>query len=320
MPSAFWQKLASIKKDNKLSEFISIIVPTFNHANFLKRAIRSVIEQTHSEWEMIVIDNHSKDETDQVIQGFKDARITLLKIENQGIIAASRNKGLRLAKGGWIAFLDSDDLWSPNRLEVFCACIKKYNDIDVWSSNENYVDRAKKIVQPLKYGPFKKPFYKHLLLTGNCLSPSATIVRRQFMIDKDIFFRETREFITAEDFDLWLLLAQASAKFKFIDQILGEFTIHENNNSKSLDMHKINTLNVIKDHVFNIQEFNDNKTKLWESILSRRQFVDGLIFLRDGEWRVGIIKVIKSINASPLSCAQEVFWLMQKYFFKMSFK
>jgi len=295
-------------------------MPTYNHANFLRLAILSVINQTYKAWEMIIVDNHSQDETVQVVQGFNDSRITLLQINNNGVIGASRNKGIHKSKGEWVAFLDSDDLWAPNKLEVFFQSLYTDNEFDVWSADEYYVDAYHSIRRQLRYGPYKKSFYSHLLRNGNCLSPSATLVRRQFMFDHNIFFRENIEFVTAEDYDFWLNLTKAGARFKFMRQILGEFTIHENNNSKRLEMHKVNTLNVIQDHVFNIQEFDDNKAMLWRDILSRRQFIDGLISLRNGDWQFGIKTLAESINTSPLSCTQELFWLAQKSLLKLGFK
>ena len=87
------------------SEFIplvSIIIPTYNHANFLGKALESVIHQTYNNWEAIVIDNYSTDETNKIVNKYKDPRIQYLKINNDGVIAKSRNLGIDVAKGKWI--------------------------------------------------------------------------------------------------------------------------------------------------------------------------------------------------------------------------
>ena len=89
------------------SPFVSIIIPTYNNAEFWRKALKSVIGQTYNSWEAIVIDNNSTDQTDEVINKFQDIRIKYYKISNYGIIAKSRNLGISLAKGEWIAFLDS---------------------------------------------------------------------------------------------------------------------------------------------------------------------------------------------------------------------
>ena len=100
---------------------VSVVIPSFNHAGFIARAMQSVVEQTYPNWEMVVVDNHSQDDTDRVVGGFDDIRIRLFKIHNQGVIAASRNLGIREARGEWIAFLDADDCWYPRKLETLLA-------------------------------------------------------------------------------------------------------------------------------------------------------------------------------------------------------
>ena len=77
---------------------VSVVIPTFNHASYLARALQSVLDQTYTNWEAIVIDNHSTDKTDEVMASFADPRIIYLKIHNNGVIAESRNVGIRAAK------------------------------------------------------------------------------------------------------------------------------------------------------------------------------------------------------------------------------
>ena len=88
---------------------ISIVIPTYNRSLFLERSIKSIINQTYQNWEIIVIDNNSTDDTDLVLEKYKEKKILIKKINNEGIIAKSRNLGIKLAKGEYIAFLDSDD-------------------------------------------------------------------------------------------------------------------------------------------------------------------------------------------------------------------
>ena len=95
---------------------VSVVIPTYNHAHYLKQALQSVIDQTYDNWEALVVDNHSEDNTDDIVNSFNDKRIKLFKIHNKGIIAASRNLGIKHSIGKWVAFLDSDDWWYPERL------------------------------------------------------------------------------------------------------------------------------------------------------------------------------------------------------------
>lgn len=108
-----------------MKDLVSIIMPSYNTAKFISETIESVLAQTYSNWELIIVDDCSADDTDAVMAGFTDPRIRYLKnIRNCGA-AISRNYALREAKGRWIAFLDSDDLWVPEKLEKQIAFMEK---------------------------------------------------------------------------------------------------------------------------------------------------------------------------------------------------
>ena len=100
-----------------MSNLVSIIMPSYNTGRFISETIESVLAQTYSNWELIIVDDCSKDNTDEVVAKYTDPRIRYLKNEKNSGAAVSRNRALREAKGRWIAFLDSDDLWMPQKLE-----------------------------------------------------------------------------------------------------------------------------------------------------------------------------------------------------------
>ncbi len=101
-----------------MSGLVSIIMPSYNTASFISSSIRSVLAQSYNDWELIIVDDCSSDNTDQVVKEYlSDERIKYLKNEKNSGAAVSRNRALREAKGKWIAFLDSDDLWMPDKLE-----------------------------------------------------------------------------------------------------------------------------------------------------------------------------------------------------------
>ena len=118
------------------SPLISVVIPTYNHAEFLKVAISSVLAQTYQNFEIVIVDNHSNDHTREVVVSFSDDRIHLHKINNNGIIAASRNLGIDHAEGDWIAFLDSDDYWYPTRLQCLVDSMDSNLQYDVISTDE----------------------------------------------------------------------------------------------------------------------------------------------------------------------------------------
>ena len=96
---------------------VSIIMPSYNTAKFIAESINAVLNQTYSDWELIIVDDCSTDNTDEVVATFTDQRIRYLKNEENSGAAVSRNRALKEAKGKWIAFLDSDDLWMQDKLE-----------------------------------------------------------------------------------------------------------------------------------------------------------------------------------------------------------
>jgi len=100
-----------------MDELISIITPSYNTAPYILQTIQSVLNQTYTYWEMIIVDDCSTDNTCDVVNKFSDERIIYIQNERNSGAAISRNKALAVAKGKWIAFLDSDDLWAPDKLE-----------------------------------------------------------------------------------------------------------------------------------------------------------------------------------------------------------
>jgi glycosyltransferase involved in cell wall biosynthesis len=100
-----------------MKDLVSIIMPSYNTAAYIKDSIQSVIDQSYTNWELIIVDDCSSDDTDEVLAEIHDKRIRIFKNEKNSGAALSRNKALREANGKWIAFLDSDDLWESDKLE-----------------------------------------------------------------------------------------------------------------------------------------------------------------------------------------------------------
>ena len=96
---------------------VSVVMPTYNHAQYIGEAITSVLNQDYQNLELIIVDNFSEDNTEAIVNGFNDQRIQYYQFANNGIIAASRNYGITKASGEFIAFLDSDDIWKEGKLK-----------------------------------------------------------------------------------------------------------------------------------------------------------------------------------------------------------
>jgi glycosyltransferase involved in cell wall biosynthesis len=111
---------------NQNEILVTVIIPTYNRAHLIQETIQSVLDQTFSTWELIVVDDGSNDNSENVVRKFADERIKFYRLEHSGKISQVRNAGLRHASGNYIAFLDSDDLWEPHKLEFQLSLLKKY--------------------------------------------------------------------------------------------------------------------------------------------------------------------------------------------------
>jgi len=217
-----------------MAPFFTVVIPTYNCADFLKRAITSVFSQTYQNFEVIVIDNSSTDNTANVLASFDNNSLNIFKVSNNGIIAYSRNKGIKNAKGDWIAFLDSDDVWKPEKLEKVKDAINHNPEVVLICHDEQYVEKGE-AKNRLTYGPAVRNLYQRLLFKGNCVSTSATCLRKDIALETG-GFSEREEFKTAEDYEYWIRLAQVG-EFYFIKEVLGEFHIHSENLSSKINIH-----------------------------------------------------------------------------------
>jgi glycosyltransferase involved in cell wall biosynthesis len=226
-----------------MDNLVSVIIPTYNHAHLIKKALESLILQSHHNWEAIVVNNFSQDNTLEVIASFNDSRIRVINFHNNGSIAASRNVGIRDAKAEYIAFLDSDDYWYPHKLEKCLAKLISENaDLCVNSEMIIFNDRP---IKPITCGTKEQLSYFNLLFRGNCISTSSVLMKKK-CIDQVGNFNEDPEMITAEDYDLWLRLARSKCKFVGVDEILGGHLLHASNSSSFVEKHHNAILKVIE--------------------------------------------------------------------------
>ena len=251
--------------------FFSIIIPTYNRVNVLPRAIDSVLRQSFQEFELIIVDNGSTDTTRQwLIDSYNDDRIVYYYQDGSGSPAKPRNTGIILAKGNWLCFLDSDDSWNSEKLQHVFNEIQVENNLDVVCHNENiYFDERRTAGKIMKYGPSSKQMYQDMLVFGNRLSTSAVSVNAEFLRKHKLLFNESTNFSMVEDYDLWLHLARFKASFKFLGASLGYYSVGDINMSSNSCLLCENLKNLLKEHVFNVQEFSKDKEKLWRLVRLR---------------------------------------------------
>jgi glycosyltransferase involved in cell wall biosynthesis len=209
---------------------ITVGIPSYNHAKFLAKCLNSVIYQTYPNLEVIVVDNYSTDGTDDILSGFSDHRISVIKINNLGSIAMSRNTILDKSRGEWIAFLDSDDWWKEDKLEKCSHNFRPgidliYHDLIIVDET---TDRSQSM--SIKSRKLEKPVFKDLIIKGNTIATSSVVVRKT-ILSKVNGMNESEEMFGIEDFNTWLKISQITEGFKHIPENLGFYRIHNNNAS-----------------------------------------------------------------------------------------
>jgi glycosyltransferase involved in cell wall biosynthesis len=226
---------------------VSVIMPTYNRGALIGKSIESVLSQTYRELELIVIDNFSADDTEHVVQAYagRDARVRYIKCANHGLVAASRNAGMRAATGTYLAFLDSDDLWLPEKLQKQVEFLERRTDVFLVYS-KFFVSRNGKMagVGPRTRRMARGRVFEQLFVSDNMIG-SLTVMMRRADDASAYYFRTDRELYAVEDYDLWLRIARRET-LDFIDEPLAIYTIHDTNMTASLRLFFDKNLKLMK--------------------------------------------------------------------------
>ncbi len=236
-----------MKSTNSEQPFVSVIMPTYNHAKFIGKAIESVLNQTYPNFELIIIDNYSKDDTGKIVASYADDRIIYLKFRNNGIIAASRNYGIKYSHGEYIAFLDSDDFWHKQKLGKQLPHFGKPEIIGV-ASNAMLVSETpyyrKDNLARSKQGYVDYEYRD--ILNHNRIMTSSLIVRRD-TLDRTGLFDEDKVFSFIEDWELWLRMARYGS-FRVLENPLLTYLVSRKSGYQASVISK-NCLEILKKQV-----------------------------------------------------------------------
>jgi glycosyltransferase involved in cell wall biosynthesis len=267
---------------------VSVIIPTYNRAYDVIRAIKSVLAQTYNNYEIIVVDDGSTDETRRVLRPYSHC-INYFYQDNAGP-AAARNKGINLAAGEWLAFLDSDDTWLPNKLEVqLSQCINlvadlcfhdlsfhNYNGENIVSWNE-YIHKQFRGFSSLKTG-IVQDAYQRMMTMGHLFLTTTLIVKRSILCDVGLF---NKDFRTSEDLELFFKLA-ARYRVAYVSEALAVY---------SPGTHRITDLEKI---------YNDRINAIRNSLSDRLQFKDTIL----AQWaKKGLLQELRSL-AGAYRCSR----------------
>jgi len=213
---------------------VSVVIPTYNAAQYIGETVESVLNQSYKEYEIVVVNDGSTDNTEQVLQKYGN-RIRYIKQTNGGE-GAARNRGIREAHGEWVAFLDADDLWLPHKLKVQMEFAAQHPDVDLIYGDASSFD----INGVLTKSMFKerRPYEGYVinnLLVENFVPVLSVIVRKK-CLEKSGLFKEGMKHCT--DYEMWLRCAKFF-KFGYVNEVIVSYRIHEKGISQNIEeMHK----------------------------------------------------------------------------------
>jgi glycosyltransferase involved in cell wall biosynthesis len=257
---------------NNSTSFFSLIIPTYNRASIITETLKSVQEQTYKNYEVIIVDDGSNDDTDKIISTFlNNNNLTNFHYfyRENAERGAARNFGLSKATGEWISFLDSDDCIYENHFQKAYDFLKENPNANVFHSAYEYRDNNDVLINKIKYP--KNSSLNKLILNGNIFSCFGMFIKKE--ITQELKFNESRDLSGSEDWLLWLKIA-ARYEILFQPEITGKLVQH---NGRS------------------VLSFNEQKLLSRKEILVRSLNNDSLFLKKYGK------SIIKKIEAHMLT-------------------
>ncbi len=271
---------------------VSIIIPTYNRAHLIKRAIQSVLNQTYQNFEIIVVDDGSTDNTEEEVKNLNNQKIRYIRYnENKGA-ASARNTGIKVSRGEYIAFQDSDDEWFPNKLKRQMEVFKNAPlEVGVVYTGGWLIKNNERIYRPLFTTKQREGYiYKELLKgKGGFIAAPLAIVKKECFNRVGMF---DERFSPLEDWELWFRISRYY-EFKYIDEPLVTQYYTPNSISTDLNAHIKARKLILEKH---FEEFKKNK-----KLLARYFFVIGARLCSSGKTAEGIRYFLKSFKTFPLT-------------------
>lgn len=193
---------------------VSVIIPTFNRGYCLEESIRSVLEQSFIDFELVVVDDGSTDNTSELVRRFPAVKLIRLEEKNRGVSFA-RNRGVVEAQGDWVGFLDSDDLWEQGKLATQVKWIERHPDLQMVYTDEIWIRNGVRVNPMNKHRKYSGDIFRYCLPL--CIvSPSSVLLRAKVLSEVGGF---DESMPVCEDYDLWLRVAKRYP-FHFIEEKL----------------------------------------------------------------------------------------------------
>ena len=281
----------------------SVVIPTYNRAAFVSRAVMSVLEQNLSGFEVIVVDDGSTDDTAEVIGRIDDPRVIYLQKGNEER-AAARNAGARIARGRYVTFLDSDDQVYPDHLQTALEVTATLDHPAIFHLGYEVVNDAESTSRQIDFLPCEA---NDLLLTGNYLSCNGVFLRKD--VADEFPFNTDRELSATEDYELWLRLA---SRFQIYcdNRITSAIYQHAARSVVQTDRRKLEKrIELLERYVLGDERFVERfKGRIPEFQASNRLYIALHLALGKSDRVGGIAYLAKALGYSPLALHQRAFY------------
>jgi glycosyltransferase involved in cell wall biosynthesis len=212
--------LCRISTNSVLMPIVSVILPVFNGARFLKEAVDSIVLQTFQDWELIVVDDGSTDNTPEIMKGYQDPRIFYLKNEENKGLVYSLNRAIEASTGRYIARMDADDFSQPDRLEKQVIFLESHPDIGVYDVRQQFIDDTGNPTGSLNSDITGTENILRKMPWFNCMGHPSVMMRAE--IAKAYRYRK----VVYEDYDLWLRVLNDGLKLERTPEPLLLYRVH----------------------------------------------------------------------------------------------
>jgi glycosyltransferase involved in cell wall biosynthesis len=280
----------------------SVIIPTYNRAHVIDEALDSVLAQSYQDFEILVIDDGSADNTREVLCPYFD-RIRYFKQANSGP-AAARNRGITESQGEYVAFLDSDDRWYPDKLAQIDKVIDAHPDAGLFYSDYQLVDEQHSHLWIARSKHIMGDGY-HQLLLGNFIGTSTVVVKRECFDVCGLFYRDL---FSTQDWDMWIRIAREFS-IVHVPAVLVEYT-WQSRGAVTASPKALGNTSAVIERSLEADPHINRRQRI--QIKARQHHRDGVTYLRHREKERALSYFSKSIQVAPLFYKSYVYWILLK--------
>ena len=285
-----------MQKTPDTQSLISVIIPTYNAAAFIEQALDSVLAQSYRQFEVLVVNDGSTDNTETIIKNYSDTRIRLISQDNGGLSNA-RNTGIRSARGDYLAFLDADDYWMPEKLNKQIELLKHHPEIGFCSTHTR-VETPEGVflnVWPcpeISISTLHTIFAQNATITG---SGSSVMVKKELQIQAG-FFDES--LTSLEDIDMWMRYA-AIAEYSCLSETLTVITKRPDSMSRNLATMRENAIKVLRKNKTLLDQ--SSQKSFWHSCYASMLCDYAKWEARSGLKKQSLLHLMEALSHAPLS-------------------